>query len=314
MAWYECHLSRLSGADHWLISAQVLGDQAQALRLNPNTTATRRCGSGAVPKMKLWLISSLLLAASLTKASHTSARNREEPHSRALLSRRDRTILARALNVDRWFEDRRLHPRPFIVGHVRSRLSRQERNATPWTPATWRVSKAGDVPEPWEVVSGSNHAKQVFRATFHDAPVIVKKKHRDPSGHDAGGGLIYMELLYLEALRGEPGVPDLLGAWVDKAHITYVVGDCGAPIGAGAGSAADPTVVSPAFARRAAVRQSTRRDADSMAWSREGLTHRSTPTGGRRTTPSSSRGRSSRASAPGRSPGSRTTSTRPSSR
>ena len=38
MAWYECHVSRLSGADHWLISAQVLGDQAQALLAECNRT------------------------------------------------------------------------------------------------------------------------------------------------------------------------------------------------------------------------------------------------------------------------------------
>ena len=107
------------------------------------------------------------------------------------------------------------------------------------------------MPGPWQEVSGTNHAKQVFRASLHNKSVIIKRKHHDPRGHDLGGMTIYKELLYLEALRGEPGIPELYGAWFEHAHATYVVQDCGATIGAGAGSAADPTRLSAAFVKRA---------------------------------------------------------------
>ena len=70
-------------------------------------------------------------------------------------------------------------------------------------------------------------------------------------------------MLYLEVLRGRPGVPELLGAWFDGHLITYVVGDAGDPIGEGtvddgrkararAGlGAAQPTVLSTTVTRRA---------------------------------------------------------------
>ena len=164
------------------------------------------------------------------------------------LTARDRQVLEKAKLIDRWFEERRQHPRREIVGRVRSAARREK---DPWVPPTWTVSKEADVPGPWQEVSGTNHAKQVFRASLHNKSVIIKRKHHDPRGHDLGGMTIYKELLYLEALRGEPGIPELYGAWFEHAHATYVVQDCGSTIGAGAGSAADPTRLSAAFVKRA---------------------------------------------------------------
>ncbi len=164
------------------------------------------------------------------------------------LTARDRQVLEKAKLIDRWFEERRQHPRREIVGRVRSAARREK---DPWIPPTWTVSKEEDVPGPWQELSGTNHAKQVFRASLNNRSVIVKKKHHDPRGRDDAGATIYTELLYLEALRGEPGIPELYGAWFEHAHATYVVQDCGAMIGAGAGSAADPTIVSEAFRKRA---------------------------------------------------------------
>ena len=164
------------------------------------------------------------------------------------LTARDRQVLEKAKLIDKWFEERRQHPRREIVGRVRSAAKRA---SDPYVPPTWTVSKEEDLPKPWQEVSGTNHAKQVFRATLHNKSVIIKRKHHDPRGHDLGGMTIYKELLYLEALRGEPGVPELYGAWFDHAHATYVVQDCGSMIGRGAGSAADPTRLSAAFVTRA---------------------------------------------------------------
>ena len=66
------------------------------------------------------------------------------------LTARDQKILVKALFIDRWFEDRRQHPRREIVGHVRSAAKRA---ADPWIPPSWTVSKEEDVPGPWQEVS-----------------------------------------------------------------------------------------------------------------------------------------------------------------
>ena len=72
------------------------------------------------------------------------------------------------------------------------------------------------------------------------------------TGTDAGGGTLYMEMLYMEVLRGLPGIPYLYGAWSGEHRVSYVVRDCGAPIGLGpSGAGKEPTVMSPAYTARA---------------------------------------------------------------
>ena len=65
------------------------------------------------------------------------------------------------------------------------------------------------------------------------APVIVKGKGRHAARGDYGGDVLWEEMIYLEALRGEPGIVPLHGAWFsdDARHVSFVVGDCGPPIG-----------------------------------------------------------------------------------
>ena len=61
-----------------------------------------------------------------------------------------------------------------------------------------------------------------------------------------------MEMLYMEVLRGLPGIPYLYGAWSGEHRVSYVVKDCGAPIGLGpSGAGREPTVMSPAYTERA---------------------------------------------------------------
>ena len=51
-------------------------------------------------------------------------------------------------------------------------------------------------------------------------------------------------------MRGAPGVPELLGGWFENdGSLTYVVADCGEVIGAGQGGS--PSMMSPAYAKRA---------------------------------------------------------------
>ena len=71
--------------------------------------------------------------------------------------------------------------------------------------------------------------------------------------------MIYLELVYLEALRGAPGVPELLGGWFDGPHVYDVLSDGGERIGRGVsvGVGTAPTKLSDAFrtrARKAAAR------------------------------------------------------------
>ena len=48
------------------------------------------------------------------------------------LTARDQKILVKALFIDRWFEDRRQHPRREIVGRVRSAAKRAADESAKW--------------------------------------------------------------------------------------------------------------------------------------------------------------------------------------
>ena len=94
------------------------------------------------------------------------------------------------------------------------------------TPAPWRIQ---NVSAPWKQIGHASKAKVVYRARVDGRPVIVKQNRK--SG-DGGGTTLYMELVYLESLRGRPGVPELLGAWWEASRLTYATVDGGEPISA----------------------------------------------------------------------------------
>ena len=132
-------------------------------------------------------------------------------------------LLARAATIDTFFQ-----------------------NAT--APATWTVRSRDDLTGPLTEIY--DKAKHVSRAHFKGRRVVVKTGGRHGlSNENRGAGVLYFELLYLEALRGAPGIPELLGAWVEDRNVTYVVRDCGQAIGAG--TSGKPSVMAPAYARRA---------------------------------------------------------------
>ena len=65
-----------------------------------------------------------------------------------------------------------------------------------------------------------------------------------------GGSLLYLELMFMEVLRDQPGIPELLGAWFEHdGSLTYVVKDVGEPIGGGQGG--HNTSLSKDFKKRA---------------------------------------------------------------
>ena len=169
------------------------------------------------------------------------------------------------------------------------------------TPVAWTVRRKSDVQLGEKI---SSKAKTVYRGSMRGAPVIVKGKGRHAARGDYGGDVLWEEMIYLEALRGEPGIVPLHGAWFsdDARHVSFVVGDCGPPIGKT--SRDKPPLTSRAFDERArkrplelakailecfgawasrAVHESNRRDASrrdagSMAWrcGRLPLVHAST--------------------------------------
>ena len=77
-----------------------------------------------------------------------------------------------------------------------------------------------------------------------EARVVVKAQKRG----SIYGGEAHLELLFLEYLRGQHGVPALYGAWVtDSGHVAYAVGDAGAPLGSGKGTRKSPSVIAVAI-------------------------------------------------------------------
>ena len=124
--------------------------------------------------------------------------------------------------------------------------------------ARW-VDRTGPAPESWTVAGPKDvtvgpevHAgkiKKVSRATVDlgGSSVVVVKT----IAHGDNEGTLLMELLFLHALRGAPGVPDLYGAWFDDDRVTYVVADGGEPDARKKGL--KPILMSPQFKARAAA-------------------------------------------------------------
>ena len=78
------------------------------------------------------------------------------------------------------------------------------------TPVAWTVRRKSDVQLGEKI---SSKAKTVYRGSMRGAPVIVKGKGRHAAQGDYGGDVLWEEMIYLEALRGEPGIVPLHGAW-----------------------------------------------------------------------------------------------------
>ena len=155
----------------------------------------------------------------------------------------DGIILGRLTLFDQWFRR---------TEHTRAHTSRHtDGKAGPDAPEAWTVRSKRDV------VRGEliyNKAKRVRRGTTvqGNVSVVLKGVGRHDVAHSSnrGGSLLYLELMFMEALRDKPGIPELMGAWFEAdGSLTYVVKDVGAPIGGGQGG--HTTSLSKAFKKRA---------------------------------------------------------------
>ena len=155
----------------------------------------------------------------------------------------DGIILGRVTLFDQWFRR---------TEHTRAHTSRHtDGKAGPDAPEAWTVRSKRDV------VRGEliyNKAKRVRRGTTvqGNVSVVIKGvgRHDVSRTSNRGGSLLYLELMFMEALRDKPGIPELMGAWVESdGSLTYVVKDVGEPIGGGQGG--HNTSLSKAFKKRA---------------------------------------------------------------
>ena len=117
-------------------------------------------------------------------------------------------------------------------------------------PAHWRVRSPNDVDASRATVLRANHGQKSVNATFlvrpagagKDEPAVLKEVRHGHRGHwhdfefgRRASDIAYFELLYLEYLRGEPGVPELYGGWAGHNVTTWVTSKNGLPIAKGTG-------------------------------------------------------------------------------
>ena len=121
-------------------------------------------------------------------------------------------------------------------------------------PRHWAVRGPGDVAAASTFLAGKGQ-KDVRASRLADggAPVVVKALHKAGAFRfgDRASDIAYLELLYLEFLRGEPGVPELLGGWATATSVVWVVRDAGRAVAAGTGSSRSPAVFAAAYDARA---------------------------------------------------------------
>ena len=155
--------------------------------------------------MLLWLLLSTAAAA------NRGCRRMAKRHTPAPTASDPRVRRADALN--RWFS---------TIEHLPARARPLE---------GWTISHRRDIQGNHIRLVTRGNAKQVLRGgTYRNRSVIVKGSSANHT-RDKLGDAVHLELVYLEALRGAPGVPELLGAWREGEHVWYAVADGGRPIG-----------------------------------------------------------------------------------
>ena len=130
-------------------------------------------------------------------------------------------------------------------------------NASGGPPRHWRVRSPADVSgNSTALVESYQKEVNISRLAGSAAPVVVKALQNAGAfafGHRESD-IAYFELLYLEWLRGEPGIPWLFGGWTTPSRVVWVVSDGGDRVGTGKALSTHRAHFSPAYERRARER------------------------------------------------------------
>ena len=118
-------------------------------------------------------------------------------------------------------------------------------------PKRWDVVSEDDLQPKWRKLSSGFYKEVLRAATWAEDAVVVKRRRLYRADRKAEGAAalrgeplyhereVRGEVLYLEHLRGLPGVPALRGCWLDAngTRVTYVVDLAGSALGSGDGDA-----------------------------------------------------------------------------
>ena len=85
--------------------------------------------------------------------------------------------------------------------------------------------------------------------------VYVETKAKGHVNSERAAAIVFLEILYLESLRGKPGVPELHGGWRTTGGVAWVVQDAGPTIGKGKGNLGSLSAITQ---KRAAARDVSR--------------------------------------------------------
>ena len=112
-------------------------------------------------------------------------------------------------------------------------------NASAPPPTHWRVRSPDDLDNRTDHVLEHGGLKRVWLSQLRDGRRVVVKAVRRQKGPfefgDRASDIAYFELLFLEGLRGEPGIPELFGAYKTPTHVMWVTSNGGGRVATGGG-------------------------------------------------------------------------------
>jgi hypothetical protein len=112
-------------------------------------------------------------------------------------------------------------------------------NASAPPPTHWRVRSLDDFDNRTDHVLSHSGQKDVWLSQLRDGRRVVVKALRQKGAFEFGdraSDIAYFELLFLEGLRGEPGIPELFGAYETPTHVVWAMSNGGGRVATGTGT------------------------------------------------------------------------------
>ena len=115
-------------------------------------------------------------------------------------------------------------------------------NASAPPPVHWRVRSPDDLDNRTDHMHSGY--KDVWLSQLRDGRRVVVKTLHHEGAFEFGGrtsDIAYFELLFLEGLRGEPGIPKLFGAYKTPTHVIWATSNGGGRVATG-GKVKNPAI------------------------------------------------------------------------